>query len=110
MPSLSLSLSPQVFAILAPLIEEKLGIAFEPADRELLATKLSTRAVQANFESLLNYYYYLRYDPAGAEEMEALADHLVVNETYFFREVDPLVAVLDRIVIPRREASGPEQA
>jgi chemotaxis protein methyltransferase CheR len=104
-PPLALPLSPQVFAILAPLIEEKLGIAYSPDDRDLLAGKISTRAVQAGFESLLDYYYFLRYDPAGPDELAALADHLVVGETYFFRELDALEATLDRIVIPRLGAA-----
>lgn len=98
--SASLPLSPPVFAILSGLIAERLGIHYTPQDAPILADKITPRALEHGFESLLDYYYFLRYDPAAAEELDALADALVVNETYFFREVDALrevVEVLARI-------------
>jgi chemotaxis protein methyltransferase CheR len=78
--------SPPVLAILAALVEEHTGIRYAPGDHEVLAEKAALRAADAGFESLLDYYYFLRYDPAGAKEREALVDALVVRETYFFRE------------------------
>jgi chemotaxis protein methyltransferase CheR len=105
MTSAVLSLTPEVFAILAALIEERLGLHYSLADRELLSYKVSTRAIEAGFDSLLDYYYYLRYDPASGEEFDALIDALVVGETYFFREYDQLQALVDTVVEPlvRRE-------
>src|SRR5690606_3366973 len=79
-------LSPQVFAILSSLIEEKIGLHYAPSDADLLAEKLAPRAAEAGFESLLDYYYFLRYDPAAEQELTALTDALVVGETYLFRE------------------------
>lgn len=86
----SLPLSPQVFAILSALIEERFGLHYELIDSEVLADKLTPRAAEHGFDSLLDYYYYLRYDEGGAAELDALAEALVVNETYFFREADQL--------------------
>jgi chemotaxis protein methyltransferase CheR len=88
--SSSLPLSPQVFAILSTLIEERLGIHYEYVDAAVLADKVTPRAVERGFDSLLDYYYYLRYDDGSAAELDALAEALVVNETYFFREADQL--------------------
>ncbi len=85
-----LPISPQVFAIFSALVAEKIGFHYDAADRELLGDKLSARAIDAGFDSLLDYYYFLRYDPAGAAEMDALIDGLVVDETYFFRELAQL--------------------
>jgi chemotaxis protein methyltransferase CheR len=96
-----LSMTPQVFAILSGLIEERLGLCYVPADKGLLEGKLSGRALELGFESMLDYYYYLRYDDADGRELDQLANALVVNETFFFRELDQLSAVLATFVAPR---------
>lgn len=95
-----LELSPPVFAILSALVEEKTGLYYGLADRELLADKVSLRAQEAGFESLLDYYYFLRYDPAAGAELAALVDVLVVGETYFFREYPPLRVLVDEFLAP----------
>ncbi len=83
-------LSHPVFAILSALIEERLGIHYGMEDRELLADKLAPRAAERGFDSLLDYYYFLRYDERAESELTHLAEALVVNETYFFREAPAL--------------------
>ncbi|MDC0741637.1 CheR family methyltransferase [Polyangium mundeleinium] len=104
-----LPMSPQVFAILGALIEEKLGIHYGPLDKDLLGDKVALRAVEAGFDSLLDYYYYLRYDPAGPAELDALADVLVVGETYLFRELDQLEALVRDVLVPLVEAGSPRR-
>ncbi|WP_437639301.1 CheR family methyltransferase [Sorangium sp. So ce854] len=101
-----LPISPQVFAIFSALIAEKIGLHYDAGDRELLGDKLSVRAVEAGFDSLLDYYYFLRYDPAGAAEIDALIDALVVNETYFFRELAQLQVAIAELVAPRAAAGA----
>jgi chemotaxis protein methyltransferase CheR len=98
MNSRSLPLPSSVFTILSGLIEERLGIFYSPSDCDLLAEKVSPRAIERGFDSLLDYYYFLRYDPAAETELAPLADALVVNETYFGREPDQLVALADRLL------------
>jgi chemotaxis protein methyltransferase CheR len=95
-----LDLSPPVFAIMSALIEEKTGLYYGLSDRDLLADKLSARAQEAGFDSLLDYYYFLRYDPASDTEVAALIDALVVGETYFFREYLPLRVLVDDFLTP----------
>jgi chemotaxis protein methyltransferase CheR len=97
-------LSPQVFAILGALIEERTGIHYKPEDRALLGDKLLGRLAEAGFDSFLDYYYFLRYDPAGAAEMDALIDAIVVGETYLFREYDQLVFMVDELIMPAVQA------
>lgn len=97
-------LSPQVFAILSALIEERLGLFFSPDYRDLLTEKLVPRAVDRGFESMLDYYYFLRYDAEGAAELAAIADMLTVNETYFFREAQQLKVLVDDLLAPRADA------
>ncbi|WP_373045269.1 CheR family methyltransferase [Vulgatibacter sp.] len=93
---MDLPLSPQVFAIFSALIEERSGLHYGLQERELLSDKLTTRAIEAGFTSLLDYYYFLRYDADSGPEFEQLVDALVVGETYFFREWDQVVALVDR--------------
>jgi chemotaxis protein methyltransferase CheR len=94
----ALALSPQVFAILSALIEERTGIHYGLEDRVLLAEKLERRVLERGLDSLLDYYYFLRYDAGAAAEFPELVETLVVNETYFFREAAALEVVVDSLV------------
>jgi len=100
-----LVLTPQVFAILSALIEERTGMHYTADDRGLLADKLTPRVAERGLESLLDYYYYLRYDPGADAELTHLIDALVVNETYFFREVPALELAVNTLV-PELVRSG----
>ncbi len=93
-------MSPQIFTIFATLLEERIGLHYSAAERELLWYKLSSRATEAGFYSLLDYYYHLRYDDPSGTEMSALTDALVVNETFFFRERAPLDQVIEAQIAP----------
>ncbi|HEY3821116.1 MAG TPA: protein-glutamate O-methyltransferase CheR [Polyangiaceae bacterium] len=93
-----LPLSPQVFSIIAHLIEERTGLHYEPASADLLADRVSDRATELGLDSMLDYYYFLRYDPGGAHELQVLAETLVVHETYFFREIAPLEVLVESII------------
>ncbi len=99
-------LSPQVFAILSALVEEKLGLHYGPDDASIFADKVFGRMAVAGFESPLDYYYFLRYDAAAKAETDALAEALVVGETYFFRELDPLRAVIAHVIAPAIAQTG----
>lgn len=106
MSSPSILHSPPVLALLAALVEEKVGLHYGPTEQDLLRDKIVAHAADAGFDSLLDYYYFLRYDPGGAAALDALVDALVVGETYFFREIEPLQAVLREIVRPACAAGG----
>jgi chemotaxis protein methyltransferase CheR len=95
-----LDLSPSVFSILSSLIEEKIGLHYEILDLELLQEKASNRAIEAGFDSLLDYYYYLRYDETSAQEFRHFTEALVVNETYFFREWSAIEVLVNSFIAP----------
>jgi len=99
-----LELTPPVFAILSSLIEERIGLTYTLQDRDLLASKVSVRASELGFGSLLDYYYFLRYDAASEAEFVALVNALVVNETFFFREFSALSVMVAELVAPRARA------
>lgn len=97
-------MTPQVFAILSGLIEERLGLWYSLADKPLLESKIATRTLELGFDSALDYYYYLRYDDPKGVELDLLTESLVVNETFFYREYDQLQVVLSKFVAPLIEA------
>jgi chemotaxis protein methyltransferase CheR len=102
----SLPMSPQVFAILAGLVEERAGLHYGQNDRDVFGERVSLRAMERGFDSLLDYYYYLKYDPAGGEELDQLLEALVVGETYFFRELLPLEVAVDQLIAPKVAEGG----
>jgi chemotaxis protein methyltransferase CheR len=103
----SLLMSPQVFAILAPLIEKRSGLHYSLDDLDLLAEKVSVKALEAGFESLLDYYYFLQYDPAGKAALDGLIESLLVHETYFFRDPLPLEVLADDTALAVRAGRRP---
>ncbi|WP_224362624.1 CheR family methyltransferase [Hyalangium versicolor] len=103
----SLPLSPQVFAIITSLVEQRAGLHYEPGDRELVADKVSTRALEAGFESLYDYYCFLKYDPGGPAALDSLVDALLVHETYFFRDPLPLEVISDEMALAVRMGRRP---
>lgn len=97
---MSIDSSQPLFTILKTLVESRAGLHYGPDERDLFLTRVTARAEEAGFGSLLDYYYFLRYDEAGAVELERLVDVLVVNETFFFRELKPLEVIVDRLLPP----------
>src|SRR3984885_1122349 len=94
----TLQLSPGEFAILRDLIRERAGIFYEDSKRDLLADKLSGRAIERGFDAFIDYYYLLKYGPGAEEEWRSVLDALSVQETYFWRETDQVRALVDVIV------------
>ena len=96
----SLELSTPIFTILSSFIEERVGITYTARDRDLLQDKVASRARDMGFDSLLDYYYFLRYDASGEQELTELVETLVVNETYFFREWPAINTLVNTFVAP----------
>ena len=103
----ALPMSPQVFSILSALVTERCGLHFDIQHASIFAEKVSNRAVEAGFESLLDYYYFLRYDAASNGELDRLIESLVVGETYLFRELAPLETTVADFVAPIVTARRP---
>ena len=86
--------------LLGGLVRERCGIHYRDDDYRIAESKLQRGAQEAGFTSLLDYYYFLRYDDPTGAGFTALVDHLVVNETYFFREHVQLERAIERVVRP----------
>lgn len=95
-----LALTPQVFSILSGLVEDRAGLSYALNDKPIFESKVIARAQEAGFESMLDYYYYLRYDDPEQREFQALVEALVVHETFFFRELEPLRVAVKQFVAP----------
>ncbi|MBC7974521.1 MAG: protein-glutamate O-methyltransferase CheR [Myxococcales bacterium] len=93
--TMSLAWTPQLLAIFASLVEDSCGVHYAPHDREVFGTKLAAHAADLGHDSLLDYYYRLRYDDADGAERTRLVEALLVHETYFFRELAPLRELVD---------------
>lgn len=104
----TLGLPEGAFCLLRDLIHERLGLYYEDGKRDLLADKLSPLVVERGFSSFLDYYYRLKYDADAAEEWGHVMDALSVQETFFWREIDQVRAVVD-VLVPEHFARAPRE-
>ncbi len=95
-----LSMSPQLFVLFSTLVEDSAGIVYNAPDRDLFSNKVADHALEVGYDSLLDYYYRLRYDDHDGVELRRLIEALLVHETYFFRELPALVALVDHHLLP----------
>jgi chemotaxis protein methyltransferase CheR len=101
----SLGLRNAAVPLLRDLVHERTGLFFEDARLDTLAERVAALVVERGFESYLDYYYLLRYDDAAADEWPRVMDALAVPETYFWREMDQVRAVVD-VVVPSLAAAS----
>lgn len=92
--------------LLRDLIHERTGLYFDNGKGDILTDKLSPLVIERGFTSLLDYYYLLKYDDAAEEEWLSVMNALSVPETYFWREMDQVRALVDTIVPRWFDAPG----
>lgn len=85
--------------VLRDLVHERTGLFYDDDRTDLLAERMAPLVIERGFRSFLDLYYLLKYDDAAApaawrEAMDALS----VPETYFWREMDQVRAVVCRVV------------
>ncbi|MEN9938303.1 MAG: Chemotaxis protein methyltransferase Cher2 [Chloroflexota bacterium] len=102
----SLGLPQAAFGLLRDLIHERTGLYYDDAKREMLAGRIVPRVIELGFISFLDYYYLLKYDEAGGEEWLHVMDALSVPETYFWREMDAVRALVE-VLVPQWVAANP---
>lgn len=93
-----LGLSSSALPLLRDLVHDRLGLFYDPTRYDALADRLAPLVVEAGFASFLDYFYLLKYDDNASREWLRVMDALSVTETYFWREIDQLRAVVDVIV------------
>jgi chemotaxis protein methyltransferase CheR len=92
-------LPPGTEDLLRSLIHERTGMFFDNGRCDLLTDKLAPLVIDRGFTSFLDYYYLLKYDETAGEEWHKVMNALSVPETYFWREIDQLRALVD-VIIP----------
>ena len=85
--------------LIRSLIHERTGVYFDDSRCDTLADRLAPRVIERGFDSLLDYYYLLKYDERAVDEWGNVMDALAVPETYFWREIEQLQSLV-RIVVP----------
>ncbi len=96
--SKGLGLTDAALPLLRDLVHERSGVFYEAARLDMLAERLAPLVVERGFESFLDYYYLLKYDEAAGQEWLRVMDALSVPETYFWREIDQIRAVVDHVI------------
>ena len=94
--------------LLRELVHERTGIYFDAAKSDLLMDKLSPLVVKRGFNSFLDYYYLLKYDDRADAEWGNVMNALSVQETFFWREIDQILALTNTIV-PHWYATRPSR-
>lgn len=80
------------------LINERTGMFFDNGKGDLLIDKLSPLVIERGFSSYLDYYYLLKYDASARVEWQNVMNALSVQETYFWREMDPVRALVQTLL------------
>ena len=99
----SLGLQRAAVTLVRDLVHERTGLYYDEARVDNMADRLAPLVTARGFGSFLDYYYLLKYDADGAAEWDRVLDALSVPETYFWREVDQLRAIVD-VMIPELAA------
>ena len=84
--------------LLRDLVNTRTGMFYDGERLVYLRDRLAPLALERGFDSLLDYYYLLKYDADASGEWPRVIDALSVQETYFWREADQLQALADRIM------------
>jgi chemotaxis protein methyltransferase CheR len=97
------------FALLRDLIHERTGLFYGEGKNDILTDRLSPLVIERGFNSFLDYYYLLKYDPEAGSDWRRVVDALSVQETYFWREIDQIRAVVD-VLVPQHFSQPRGQA
>jgi chemotaxis protein methyltransferase CheR len=91
--------------LIRDLVRTHTGMSYDDSRLHFLKDRIASLALDRGFDSLLDYYYLLKYDPAADEEWLRVVDALAVQETYFWREIDQIRALAD-VIVPSLMARG----
>jgi chemotaxis protein methyltransferase CheR len=99
------------YRMLCDLVRSQFGLSFGEESRYLVEKRVARRIASLGSASTAAYLHDLRRGDAGREELLQLVDELTTNETYFFRELRQLRALVHEVLPERRlrEAGHPVQ-
>jgi chemotaxis protein methyltransferase CheR len=83
--------------LLRDLIGARTGLSYDDGREDTLAERLASLVIDRGFRSYLDLFYLLKYEDSESDWARVM-DALSVQETYFWREIDQVRAVVDQIV------------
>lgn len=86
------------FRLIRELILKYCGVVLTDDQRGYVERRLRDRLAFLSLSDFRAYYRYLRFDPAGPQEIEDAAESITTHETYFFREEYQLRAFRDEVL------------
>jgi chemotaxis protein methyltransferase CheR len=92
------SLTDAEFRLFTDYLRGRCGLHFDQDTRYFVEKRLARRICEAEFGSFASYFYQLRNGPSAEEEFSTIVDVLTTNETYFFRELSQLTALVQEII------------
>src|SRR6266478_3357668 len=92
-------ISNQLLDEVAELVAGRIGLHFSPERRSDLERGLRAAASEFEFDNVESCLQWLSSSPLTRSQIEILASHLTVGETYFFREKKGL-AILEQNILP----------
>ena len=107
-PSLPTATQPRPFLpapegtarLLRDIVHDRTGMFFEPDRTSSLLDKLEPLARERKCRSFLDYYYVLKLEGEVTGEWQRVMEALSIQETYFWREMDQVRALVD-IIVPQ---------
>jgi len=105
----TLGVPPTGLPVLLELVHERTGLFYDNGRSDLFAERMAPLVVERGFRSFLDLFYLLKYDDTSAQQgWRQVLDALSVPETYFWREIDQIRAIVCRVVPElARLARGP---
>lgn len=104
MSEVAIHMSDYEYFKLRDFINELCGLYFDDDSKFFLEKRLNNRLQLQQFTNFEDYYFFLKYDRKKDEEINAIAEILTTNETYFFREEPQLKAFSDEILPEIKES------
>ncbi|HPG27773.1 MAG TPA: protein-glutamate O-methyltransferase CheR, partial [Myxococcota bacterium] len=105
------SLTDAEFRLFTSLLRERCGLHFDDQTRYLVEKRVWRLIDEADGGSFAAFFHRLRHGPDAEETFSRVVDMLTTNETYFFREISQLLALVTEIIpgvlARRRGASRP---
>jgi chemotaxis protein methyltransferase CheR len=106
MPAEVVHMSLEEFRLIRDLIYDYCGIYFQDDSRSIVQRRLAPRLETLGVRAYIDYFRFLKYDPARRAELEEIVERVTTNETYFFRELYQL-ETLQGEIFPEIHARKP---
>ena len=90
-------------------IETRIGLQFSLSNRGQLEQSIAHAASETGFPSSVEFVEWLTCSPQSKDQLETLASHLTVGETYFWRDKETFRVFQEQVIpelVARRRAEG----